>query len=140
MNDVEEQQTWLNRRKSLAEAQIELVLALCYMVPEEESVLTASARLEWTILEAHEPVAVMVQSWLESAFSTRNCEHCIPKKSHGGTSESMPSAKPSAKQVMANDAASSSVIDSNATQLIGHTDESKDRESLEQHGDSSHGD
>ena len=69
IDDPDEQQKWLDRRKSLIEAQKELVLALCYILPEEEpdDPALVPSLLEWTILEAHEPVACMVRSWLETA-------------------------------------------------------------------------
>jgi hypothetical protein len=69
----EEQQLWLDRRKSLAEAQRELVLALCYILPEEQQpddLTVLPVKLEWSILEAHAPVASMVRFWLESASMT----------------------------------------------------------------------
>jgi hypothetical protein len=73
----EEQQLWLDRSKSLAEAQRELVLALCYILPEEQpdDPTVLPVKLEWTILEAHAPVASMVRFWLESASMT-----CPPRR------------------------------------------------------------
>ena len=52
------------RSKSLAEAQRELVLALCCLLPEEET--EDSDRLEWAIVGAHAPIATMMRFWLES--------------------------------------------------------------------------
>lgn len=55
IQNPEEQQLWLNRRKSLAEAQRELVLALCYILPEElpDDPNVFPVKYEWNILEAH---------------------------------------------------------------------------------------
>jgi hypothetical protein len=55
IQNPEEQQLWLNRRKSLAEAQRELVLALCYILPEElpDNPSVFPVKYEWNILEAH---------------------------------------------------------------------------------------
>jgi hypothetical protein len=130
MDDFEEQQKWMDRRKSLAEAQQELVLALCYMVPEEES-----GDLEWTILEAHEPVAVMVRSWLEAASIKKNCDY-VKANNFCGVSESISSLKP-LDQRHGKDVASSSDIDSKSTQSIGHAGESANHESRKQHAISS---
>ena len=55
IRNLEEQELWLNRRKSLAEAQRELVLALCYILPEElpDDPNLFPVEYEWNILEAH---------------------------------------------------------------------------------------
>lgn len=68
------QQKWQVRRKSLSEAQRELVLALCYASPEEEADLSPDESNEprWSILEAHGPVGTMVRFWLESCTAEDN--------------------------------------------------------------------
>lgn len=87
-------QKWADRHKSLAEAQRELVLALCYLVPEEEPD-DDHPDLEWTILEAHEPVACMVRSWLlESSFAATQWRS---RDKSDGDNEALMDRKPQAK-------------------------------------------
>jgi hypothetical protein len=67
----ESEQKWRERRKSLAEAQRELVLALCYATPEEAPIddVDEQNQPHWTILEAHGPIGNMVCFWFASCAS-----------------------------------------------------------------------
>jgi len=126
IKDRREQQKWLDRRKSLAEAQRELVLALCYVLPEEQTDnpdLVAN-RLEWTILEAHEPVASMVRSWLESASMT----WYLP--SSDNDDDDLSDSKPAAK---ASDDSEATYGSSKSTQSMRNTTDAVADDDLSEH-------